>query len=494
MTLKNWFLLTSISCGVGFTFTLALSKNLQQSALAGLGTVPAIATSLTMLARQRKEEIERQISKSNLHLIELQKQEEVILSKLHSNQNSYEKIKYKCQELQLENTKIAAELDAHRKHDQELEKKRQLLLFQEKEYRSVLYYLGVDINSRAKTLRELDNSVNDRQKILEKVNVELTGLKASGQEVKQWIKIKKAYQCEMEGNITQSEERLKFILTQVDVLNRSLSEKRKLLRDLDLNSNTSDPIMEKDVAQSEGRLKFVLAQVDTLDRSLNEKQKLLRDLEKNIAQSEERLEFISTGLEIKQWIRSKKEYQREMEGDIAQSEEKLKFILTQVGILDRSLNEKQKLLGDLDLNSNDSQRSVNTSDTALMNSSTNFSESTENWMELVNIIKTRTGLEMCDIDSAKIGSVRDAIIFFQGVDSTATEWHENGIFKDNPHLSVLQYIEKHGIVTESEICHMLGNPRSVRKFKNTLQEYYKYLPFSIAVDGTSESYMKQQRK
>jgi hypothetical protein len=61
MTLKNWFLLTSISCGVGFTFTLALSKNLQQSALAGLGTVPAIATSLTMLARQRKEEIERQI-------------------------------------------------------------------------------------------------------------------------------------------------------------------------------------------------------------------------------------------------------------------------------------------------------------------------------------------------------------------------------------------------------------------------------------------------
>jgi hypothetical protein len=414
MTLKNWFLLTSISCGVGFTFTLALSKNLQQSALAGLGTVPAIATSLTMLARQRKEEIERQISKSNLHLIELQKQEESILSKLHSNQNSYKKTKYKYQELQLENTKIAAELDAHRKHDQELEKKRQLLLFQERECRSVLYYLGVDIDFRAKTLSELDSSVKDRQKILKKFDIELTVLKASEQEIKQWIKIKKDYQCEIDRNITQSEEKWKFILTQVDAL----------------------------------------------DRSLNEKQKLLRDLEKNITESEERLEFI----------------------------------LTQVDILDRSLNKKQKLLRDLDLNSNDSQRPVNTSDTALMNSSTNFSESTENWMELVNIIKTRTGLKMCDIDSTKIGSVRDAIIFFRGVNSTATEWHENGIFKDNPHLSVLQYIEEHGIITESEICHMLGNPRSVRKFKNTLQEYYKYLPFSIAVDGTSESYMKQQRK
>jgi chromosome segregation ATPase len=65
---KNWFLLASVSCGVGFGSTFLISRNLQQSTLAGLGTVPAVAASLTILSRQRREEIERQVAQSKQQL------------------------------------------------------------------------------------------------------------------------------------------------------------------------------------------------------------------------------------------------------------------------------------------------------------------------------------------------------------------------------------------------------------------------------------------
>ncbi|PSB54732.1 hypothetical protein [Chamaesiphon polymorphus] len=72
--LKNWFLLASVSCGVGFGSTFLVSRNLQQSTWAGLGTVPAVAASMTILSRQRKEEIERQVAKSRSSLDDVRQQ------------------------------------------------------------------------------------------------------------------------------------------------------------------------------------------------------------------------------------------------------------------------------------------------------------------------------------------------------------------------------------------------------------------------------------
>ncbi len=66
--LRNWFLLASVSCGVGFGSTFVISRNLQQSAWAGLATVPAVATSLTLLSRQRRQEIERQGKRSKIFI------------------------------------------------------------------------------------------------------------------------------------------------------------------------------------------------------------------------------------------------------------------------------------------------------------------------------------------------------------------------------------------------------------------------------------------
>jgi hypothetical protein len=66
-------------------------------------------------------------------------------------------------------------------------------------------------------------------------------------------------------------------------------------------------------------------------------------------------------------------------------------------------------------------------------------------------------------------------------------------FIDNPHLGILQHIEKHGTITEAEASSKLGNARSVRQFANKLEEYAPDLPFSIRVESSPKGnrYLKE---
>lgn len=68
-------------------------------------------------------------------------------------------------------------------------------------------------------------------------------------------------------------------------------------------------------------------------------------------------------------------------------------------------------------------------------------------------------------------------------------------FIDNPHLTVLKHIEKHGIITEAEASSKLGNARSVRQFANKLEEYAQDLPFSIRVESSPKGnrYLREER-
>ena len=68
-------------------------------------------------------------------------------------------------------------------------------------------------------------------------------------------------------------------------------------------------------------------------------------------------------------------------------------------------------------------------------------------------------------------------------------------FDKNPHLDILKYIEKYGVITESEASNILGNYRNVRQFNNNLQKYSQDLPFSIKVESSASGirYIKQLR-
>lgn len=76
---------------------------------------------------------------------------------------------------------------------------------------------------------------------------------------------------------------------------------------------------------------------------------------------------------------------------------------------------------------------------------------------------------------------------------TAGTWSDK--FINNPHLTVLKHIEKHGAITEAEASSKLGNARSVRQFANKLEEYTQDLPFSIRVESSPKGnrYLREDR-
>jgi chromosome segregation ATPase len=103
-----------------------------------------------------------------------------------------------------------------------------------------------------------------------------------------------------------------------------------------------------------------------------------------------------------------------------------------------------------------------------------------------------------EIDEIELGKTLQAFepkppTIDRNIDSIAFTgaWHDK--FIDNPHLPVLQHIEKHGTITEAEASSKLGNARSVRQFANKLEEYTPDLPFSIRVESSPKGnrYLKE---
>ena len=155
--LKNWFLLASVSCGVGFGSTFLISRNLQQSAWAGLGTVPAVAASIKILSRQSKEEIERQVAKSRLSLDNVRQQEQLV-------KNKCREISAHGQKLQMGFTQLTQEVNRDRVRQAELEREINSLVLHKQTQKSLL--------------GQLEAKVLDRQNQLETIIAELARIQA----------------------------------------------------------------------------------------------------------------------------------------------------------------------------------------------------------------------------------------------------------------------------------------------------------------------------
>jgi hypothetical protein len=97
--LKNWFLIASVTFGVGFGTTLLLSKDAKLGAIAGAAGVPGVVLSVAMLKRQRQEEVEQQLFTARTTLTNLQQQEQAINQNIQQQQAAYAEATAKCQEI-----------------------------------------------------------------------------------------------------------------------------------------------------------------------------------------------------------------------------------------------------------------------------------------------------------------------------------------------------------------------------------------------------------
>ena len=201
VTLKNWLLLASVSCGVGFGSTFLISRNLQQSALAGLGTVPAVAASMTILSRQRKEErnSNRQAELTS-SLADLERREKLAREQLQ-------------------------QLD--------LDLGRQITLLSEAEAKKALA-----INSARQSdlkLEGIRDEINEQSVIKQQRDLIISDLRQRWQRLQSEIARKELYYADVEQQISSLEDKRNQLSTEVDDLDRSIQDKQALLEDLDLD-------------------------------------------------------------------------------------------------------------------------------------------------------------------------------------------------------------------------------------------------------------------
>jgi chromosome segregation ATPase len=310
--LKNWLTIGSVAFSIGSICALPFNRNLAQSALIGLATIPGAIASTTLRSRQRQVQINRQISYGKSRLNKLQKQGDIINQKLQVSERNRQSIEIQVQQLNNLAVGLHDRIDLHHQHHSHLE---------EQSISLTLHY-----QEQQEAVAKLELKIQDKQA------------------------------CLLETN---------------------------------------------------GQLFDLRSQLKSTELKLNQKQT--------------RLEYLESQLVIKSQA-------------IADSDDRLRSI--QSKIVDR-----QTELANLEANVYHRNEQIN-------------------------------------IDNLLVGR----------------EWYHN--FIDNPHLAILQHIEKHGAIAEAEASNKLGNPRSVRQFANKLEEYTQYLPFAIRVESSPQGnrYLKESQR
>jgi hypothetical protein len=126
--LKNWFLITAASFGVGFGVTYVYLQSPTQSVIAGAaGTTGAIG-SVLLCSKQRKEELERQAESMQVTVKTLEQQEKALGQQLQSHQDNRQTIQHQVEQLEQQIASLQSKQQGQEasiaKFDRELETKR----------------------------------------------------------------------------------------------------------------------------------------------------------------------------------------------------------------------------------------------------------------------------------------------------------------------------------------------------------------------------------
>jgi hypothetical protein len=279
---KNWFLIAGVSCGVGFGSTFLISRNLQQSAWAGLGTVPAVAASLTILSRQRQEEIDRQVAKSRLSLDGLQREELLVKEKLQLNESSCRKISAHGQKLQTAFTQLKQDVNRYREEQAGLEREINSLVLQRQAQESSLVRLDATVVTRQNNLQTTQAKLvliqTQRRSAIDSVKQSNLKLQSICEEIRQYSATKKQLEVQLS-----------------DLQNQAQSLQTQLVdREIDLRG------IEYHILQMEERRDRVSIAIVDLDRSLKQKQSLLHNIDRDRQQQQALIQEISDLLLEKQ--------------------------------------------------------------------------------------------------------------------------------------------------------------------------------------------------
>jgi hypothetical protein len=460
--LKHWLTTGSIAFGASCICTLPFTQNLAQSTLVGLATMPGVAASLKVRSRQRQQRLQRQLKRGRRQLNELQQQDAILSQQLQLRSNDRQAIEFKVSQLHSLAASLNDRIDRDRDRHQQLEQQ--------------LSALTAYCQEQQQLAEKLDRKIQDKQAAMLEVDTDLHQIAAKSVQLQY-------EQDRLTGANNCAKISLKDIQIQID---RCLTIKQEL--ELQIQQIQSQKVSDDgDFDESIEQKHLLLHQ---LDSAISNRQKFQQELVAEVARldreighkaSEENIRFQKL-LEISSQL-------NEAELELTVKQTQLQELVAAIVIKQAEIQQVRDYVNEEYDRSQEllSQRELKIAELELSSRKAELDN-----LEL-KIQARRQEIDEIDLTKSLQTLEPQPPTIDRQVDPIAEigKWEDH--FADNPHLTVLQHIEKHGTITEAEASIKLGNARSVRQLANKLAEYARDLPFSIRVESSPKGnrYIKE---
>ncbi len=460
--LKHWLTTGSVAFGVSCACTLPFTQNLAQSALIGLATMPAVAASGVVRSRQRQQQVHRQLERGKLRLNELQHRGAMLNEQLQLRDKDRQEIDLRVEQLYSLAANLTDRIDRDRDRHQQLEQQSSVLNIYIQERQIFATKLDRQIQDKQAQILEIDTNFNS-------LKLELSQLQAAKIQI-QNTSINVA--ASLEDQAKTSLQDIQGEIDRYSVIKQDLAQQLQQLQRQQKLENES-------FNESVNRQHLLLHE---LDFAITNRRKIHQDLQTEVA----RLEQIIS----------------EKSPTLTRQIQRLADTQLQLSATESELQAKQVQLDEL-------AAEIINRNNAILHESDYAIEICDRKLKIVQLELSSRKAELDNLElqlQAKLQKIHEIDleeslqtfepkppIVSRGIELNLVEGEWSDKFIDNPHLTVLQHIEKHGIITETEASSKLGNARSVRQFANKLAEYVEDLPFSIRVESSPKGnrYLKE---
>jgi hypothetical protein len=488
-SLNQWLKIGSIAFGVSCGCTLPFTQSLGQSALIGLATMPGVLASGIVRSRQRHQQVQRQLERGKLRLQELQHRGAILHEQLQLRDKDRQEIELRVSQLHTLAANLTDRIDRDSDRHQQLEQQ--------------LATLTTYAQTQANLAANLDRKIQDKQACLLAVETDVNSLKLELAQVRsaqiqvnganlgvasalehQTIALTDiqfqiasclATKQELDSHLQQLQDRK---VVETGDFDESIAQKHLLLHELDLAISDRQKIQTETVVEVDRLNKIIAEKISELalqSQKLADTRSQLNTTELALQAKQAELAELAAAMVIEQSPDS-------AEGQVYINESKQdplsdRLLQRELKIAQLELSSRQAELDNLEFKLHNKLQSINQLD---------LEKSVQPFDPQPPIIVGGSGAFAPAIASPWENRDIDIIV-------AAGAWHDK--FIDNPHLTVLKHIEKHGTITEAEASSKLGNARSVRQFANKLEEYAQDLPFSIRVESSPKGnrYLKEDR-
>jgi hypothetical protein len=537
--LKNWFLITAASFGVGFGVTYIFTQTPATSAIAGAAGTAGAFSSVLACSKQRKQELARQAQSMQVTVNILEQQEKTLGLQLQSHQDNRQTIQYQIEQLEQQITGLQSKQQGQEasvaKFDREIATKKDNVLDLDNK-RVELANLIAEIATMQQQQNTAQAALLELQNIETEINIysttkaqlvsEVTRLEEYKTEIKIQIaddkdiceKAEEYLQC-IDQEVNDKQEDLLELDTNIKTKLSELNNCRQQLVELAQQRNSAelaitnlalelqqvgDAILNQENIQHAAEAKSA-----QLASDISSLQLVLLDCHSQMTDTSLQYVDVSPVPELPELAASELKLVDIQPIELASVTAEpildyADYLQPIAALSEPELNEPTAQfvefqpaalsIYDLEETSPISASSFNDlCEMELLDISVNTLElGLLDLLDLEDMTLDQDSLDALNVNELDLNDVTfDQEPFHPSANISGSNWTAS--FAGNPYLEVLQHIDQQGSIEHFEVATLLNDKKLARQFATKLTEYAGLLPFAIDIETTKTGNRYQKR-